>query len=852
MPHESVDRLAATEAVLERTGGPGEPLTTREVADALELTRRSAYERLRELADNGAIETKKVGARGRVWWRPAGASGEKRSFSEAIIDAQTDLVYAYDTDRHLTRWNEHLVEVLGYDPEELTAMRIEDFVVPAHRDEAIEAVDNVIDDQVTVSLELPIRTADGEVIPYEVSGAPITDEDGDVVEIAGIGRDVSDRIAREAQLTRERDFSDQLIEAAPASIVVFDADGNLVRANERASQRLGFDADEASEARVGPAELDVYDADGELVPPAERPAPRAFRTGEPVLNFHCQIDMPVGGMQWLSTDAIPLGDGEEVDRVLVAATDISELKHRTEQLERERATLATELEEVFARVDDAIVALDHEFRFTFVNDRAGEILGQAPDDLLGRELVAAFPDLADSRFLADCERAMATQSPVSLESHYDAIDSWLETTVYPSETGVSVYFRDVSDRKAREQAVQEQRERLAALHNLNGVVRDINEAVLQQSTRADIERLVCERIAATESYEFAWIGEGDAAAGTIDARVEAGVEGYVEDVPLSTKSDEPAGRGPAGRALRTGETQVSANARSDPRFAPWHEYADGYGFRAVAAIPIIHEDTIYGVLCIYADRSGAFTDEERAVVSHLGEVVGSAIAGVERKRALMSDEVVELELFVPTAMDTVETEFGPDERISFDQTVPVGEDAYVVYGTTTQRGLETMVAVAPELPHWESVTELFEVDDGVRYELRLSEPPVISAIASNGGSIASAAIEDGEYHVVVHLPTDVDVRGFVDAVGESAPNMALVARRQITRDRSPEAVAADLAQTLTERQRATLEASYHAGYFEWPREHDGNEVAETLDISPPTFHQHLRSAQRKLLEALLD
>ena len=847
MARASVDRLAATEQAVDGTGSPGEPLTTSEVAEALDLTRRSAYERLSELADQGRVETKKVGAKGRIWWRPTGEEGPDRSFSEAVLDAQTDIVYAYDTDRRLTRWNERVPEVTGYDPDELAGKPVEEFVPDSHREALVDVIDQIVEEGITAAREFPLEFADGEVVPYEVSGAPITGPDGEVREVAGIGRDVSDRVAREDQLRRERDFNEQLIEATPASIVVFDADGTVFRANERASERLGIETDAA--ATVGPAELAVYDAEGDLVPPDERPAPTAFRTGEPVTDFHCQIDLPVGGMQWLSTDAIPLGDGEDVERVLVAARDISELKHRTEQLERERASLETELEDVFARVDDGFLALDHEFRFTFVNARAETILDRTAEDLLGRALGEAVPPLADSRLREDCERAMATQSPVSLEAHYAGLDTWLETTVYPSETGVSIYVRDVSDRKAREQAVQQQRERLAALHTLNGVVREINEAVLQQSTRADIERLVCERIAATESYEFAWIGEGDPAAGTIDPRVEAGVDGYVDDVPLSTTSADPAGRGPAGRALRTGETQVSANARSDPRFAPWQAYAEEYGFQAVAAIPIAYEDTTYGVLCLYADRSGAFTDEERAVVSHLGEVVGHAIAGVERKRALMSDEVVELELYVPTALESVDATFA--DRITFDQTVPVGDGTYVVYGTTTASGLETMRAVAPQLAHWESVTDLFAVDDGVRFELRLSEPPVISAIASNGGSVASAAIEDGEYHVVVHLPTDVDVRGFVDDVGDAAPGMALVARRQISRDRSPESVAADLAASLTERQRATLEASYQAGYFEWPREQDGNAVAETLDISPPTFHQHLRSAQRKLLEALL-
>jgi predicted DNA-binding protein YlxM (UPF0122 family) len=69
---------------------------------------------------------------------------------------------------------------------------------------------------------------------------------------------------------------------------------------------------------------------------------------------------------------------------------------------------------------------------------------------------------------------------------------------------------------------------------------------------------------------------------------------------------------------------------------------------------------------------------------------------------------------------------------------------------------------------------------------------------------------------------------------------------------SAAAVAGELAETLTDRQRAALKASSHAGYFDWSRESDGAEVADSLAISSPTFHQHLRRAQQKLLDALLD
>nr|WP_255457504.1 helix-turn-helix domain-containing protein [Halorussus sp. JP-T4] len=57
---------------------------------------------------------------------------------------------------------------------------------------------------------------------------------------------------------------------------------------------------------------------------------------------------------------------------------------------------------------------------------------------------------------------------------------------------------------------------------------------------------------------------------------------------------------------------------------------------------------------------------------------------------------------------------------------------------------------------------------------------------------------------------------------------------------------------MTEKQRTALQAAYFGGYYEYPRESTGEEVADSLDISSPTLHQHLRAAQRKLVGTFLD
>jgi predicted DNA binding protein len=63
---------------------------------------------------------------------------------------------------------------------------------------------------------------------------------------------------------------------------------------------------------------------------------------------------------------------------------------------------------------------------------------------------------------------------------------------------------------------------------------------------------------------------------------------------------------------------------------------------------------------------------------------------------------------------------------------------------------------------------------------------------------------------------------------------------------------AEFEDALTERQATALRSAYYSGYYDEPRTTSGDELAAAMEVSRPTFHQHLRAAERKLLAAVLD
>lgn len=146
------------------------------------------------------------------------------------------------------------------------------------------------------------------------------------------------------------------------------------------------------------------------------------------------------------------------------------------------------------------------------------------------------------------------------------------------------------------------------------------------------------------------------------------------------------------------------------------------------------------------------------------------------------------------------------------------------------------------------------IDDSSLFEFVVSGPCIAGTLAEAGAVVCEAVATDGVGRVRAAVPPHVDVRAVVETVAERH-EADLIARRE--RDRSaPIAMRtsfrARVLERLTDRQREAVETALSAGYFRWPREATAEECASRLGIAQPTFTQHLRVGERKVLEALFD
>jgi len=458
------------------------------------------------------------------------------------------------------------------------------------------------------------------------------------------------------------------------------------------------------------------------------------------------------------------------------------------------------------------------------------------------------------------ESCVETGAPYSVELRLTTADGeerWVRVSGEAiSEHGHSKirgYIQNITAQKQHERLLERQRGDLEVLNNLSAVVRQLTDAVIDKSSRAEIEATTCERLRSSDSYLFAWIASIDPVTLQLLPRAERGVEGYLDDAELTANPTELGGKGPAGRAVRTQEMQLSRDVYDDPDFEPWLDLAERYGYRSMAVIPIVFEETLYGVLGIYSERVDAFGAAECEVLEGIGEIVGHAIAAVERKQALLSDEVVKLSF----RFDNTDTRIGIpatfEGSFEFDSTLSLGDGEFLVYCTASGVDRASMAGLTDidQLQYIEDITMLEETSDGCDLEVRMVDPPILSTVVSIGGYVSNVTIAGGSTTMTVHIAADGDVSRAIDRITTVEPDAQLLRRQQVTQPaRSLDHLLQGPPDSLTDRQRAALDAAYFMGYFDWPRESSGPEVADTLGVSSSTFHQHLRKAEAKLLDAV--
>ncbi|MCR9132205.1 MAG: PAS domain S-box protein [bacterium] len=117
------------------------------------------------------------------------------------------------------------------------------------------------------------------------------------------------------------------------------------------------------------------------------------------------------------------------------------------------------------RISDGFVGLDSDWNYTYVNKKAGKLLGHRPDELIGKNIWEVFPEGIGQPFHLMYKKAFETQEVQTLREYYQPWKRWFENRIYPSSNGLSIFFTDITDQVKNEETRDEEL-RIFKLYNM--------------------------------------------------------------------------------------------------------------------------------------------------------------------------------------------------------------------------------------------------------------------------------------------------------------------------------------------------------------------------------------------------
>ncbi|WP_265110301.1 PAS domain S-box protein [Halosolutus halophilus] len=757
-------------------------------------------------------------------------------------------IYVLDPDGYVTVWSEAASQLTGYRESDAIGVHYEQFFPDPARED--DRPDRLLADAATaeqIQTEGWRRKRDGSWYWAREVLAVVRDEDAETTNgYVVVTHDVTVEHEQADALRTEKAVVESILDAQPDILYAFDRDDTLLHWNDRFETVTGYNPEKLVDMdplsfvapedrdRVGAAidrileEGDRVAIEGNLLTATGDRIPYEFNSA-PIIDEHGTV----------------LG-------VTGVGRDVSERRARERELREEKAFT----ESVFAAQPDIVYAFDADGTFREWNEQVPAVTGYTDAELAEMEptefvvpadrdrMASAIRRILDEGEQITAEAQLLTKDGTRIPYEFSGARMSRDDGTVLGFTGIG---RDVSDRKARERELER-------LEQLNGVIRTIDDELVSAETRRELEVTIVETLVTVDSIAAAVVGTYDSAsADGFDPHVRAGgdvpANAGLLPAPTEASIDDPAVRAVEGELVA-----ARRHLHEDP-IDEWRAVADEHGYRAVAAVPFVAERRLVGLLGLYAPVPDAFGEREREILQEFGATIGHAINAMEVRRLLYADTVVELEFEASDRGDVcIDLSREGGCRLSIEHLLPLTDEVFVYYLTASGIEADRLRELAAARPE---IREVRCIDAGSadhRWEFEIHGSTIAAFLTEYGARVRLQEIDDGVATLVVEASPDTAVRELVDALQSAYPETDLVAKRDVERplDTGREFGSA-VEPDLTEKQRTALEAAYYGGYFEWPsRNSDAGEIADRLGIARQTFHQHLRVAEAKLLEAYFE
>lgn len=351
-----------------------------------------------------------------------------------------DLLCIVGPDGYFKKVNPAFTHLLGFSEAELTGNPYMDFVHPDDRDKTVESHKDAFSDNLTYLFENRYRTKSGDWKWISWSSSEVLDENG---LLYGYGKDVTGKKQLEETLDKVYRLS---------RIGVWSLD--LV-ANKLTWSSITREIHEtAADFEPTLASAILFYKEGESREKIRSLVEKSMQDGS-AFSEELQIITAKGNEKWVrAIGEAELKDGRCV-RLYGGFQDIDERK-------KAQLSFVNTLEErnnILESIGDAFFALDKNWIITYWNKEAAKIFHVSPAEMVGKNLLDYFGKALSPNIFDYYQQVVNEKKSIHYERFFRPVQRWFEVSAYPAENGVSVYLKDITERKKIQETIRVSNER---------------------------------------------------------------------------------------------------------------------------------------------------------------------------------------------------------------------------------------------------------------------------------------------------------------------------------------------------------------------------------------------------------
>lgn len=347
-----------------------------------------------------------------------------------VFNFTPDILCTINKDGYFTKVNPAMCQLLEYSAEELTTRPFHRFLHPDDVEAGSSELENIVNGQPTFYLENRYVTKSGKI--KWLAWTTTTASDQGIIYCSA------------KEVTDKKELQELLHKATSLARIggwEIDLINETVYWSDLTREIHETEPDYIPDLESG---INFY-KEGRSRDKITLKLKEVMETGT-ICDEELQIITAKGNLKWIRVIAEAEFSKGKCIRVHGSFQDIDTLKS-TELVAKK---VLEERNTILESIRDAFFAVDKDWIVTYWNNSAENVLHKSKEDALNRYLWDVFPDSINSLSYLKYNEAIDNNQAMHFEDHYEPLHKWYEISAYPSEVGLSVYFKDITERKISE------------------------------------------------------------------------------------------------------------------------------------------------------------------------------------------------------------------------------------------------------------------------------------------------------------------------------------------------------------------------------------------------------------------